>query len=97
MPKLGCEGTTAFSPDELFTAWAKGDLSAPTNNSNDLAGAISKAFGLKQADAYVYHATASVTLAQVQRIVEHGGQNNLHAWYKDGEGKVVCSTMSLYA
>ena len=57
---------------------------------NDFRTAITRAFNLKEGDAYVYHAVASVTLAQVQRVIGHGGRNGLLAWYRDGDGVAVC-------
>ena len=80
-------GTSSFEPDEFLEAWANGTTGPPKDN--DLRGAIIKAFGLKEDDIYVYHAIASVTLAQVQQVINLGDQNGLHAWYKDQNGEQV--------
>lgn len=57
--------------------------------NNDLRSAILTTFSLLQNDSYIYHAIASVTLAQVQQAIEYGGKNGLHAWYIDEDGKPV--------
>ena len=72
---------TKFDPDALFDAWRDGRKSLPSND--DLRSSILSTFDLPQKDDYVYHAIASVTLAQVQKAIEHGGKNGLHAWYLD--------------
>ena len=46
-------------------------------------------FNLPEDDNYVYHAIASVTLAQVQVAIDHGAVSGLHAWYFDREGRPV--------
>lgn len=81
------EHATSFDPDVFFDAWSP-EL---VPQDNDLESAIKKAFQLKQDDDYVYHATASVTLAQVQMAVKFGGKGRLHAWYIDSEGNEVCA------
>lgn len=42
-------------------------------------------FELPHNDSYVYHATASVTLSQVQEAINYGGKAGLHAWYLDDQ------------
>ena len=78
-------GSTIFDPNQLLDSW-KPEF-APQNDN--LKEAIQKTFGLKQNDNYVYHAIASVTLAQVQVAIEHGGSNGMHAWYRDEAGNQV--------
>jgi len=56
---------------------------------NDFRRAITTAFSLDDKDDYVYHAIASVTLEQVQQVIEAGGANGLHKWYVNSEGKSV--------
>jgi len=80
-------GSASFDPDRFFERWASGDISAPKDN--DLRSAIITAFDLKSDDDYVYHATASVTLAQVQAAINYGDRGGLLAWYTDAEGKPV--------
>lgn len=57
--------------------------------SNDLRSALHKAFSIPQNDSYVYHATASVTLSQVQTAIHAGPTHGLHDWYLDTEGHPV--------
>lgn len=84
-PTPSCEGSASFEPDAFFEAWP---TSAGIEKDN-LESLIKSQFGLKQNDSYVYHAVASVTLTQVQRVIGHGGQQGLHAWYRDTEAKPV--------
>ena len=79
-------GSAQFEPDAFFASWAK-DSNALVPQGSDLRSSIIAAFDLAQSDNYVYHAVASVTLAQVQAAIEHGGENGLHAWYPDEAGK----------
>jgi len=81
-------GSASFDPDDFFAKWASGEISAPKQD-NDLRTAIIKAFDLKSTDDYAYHATASVSLAQVQTTLNAGDRNGLLAWYIDEEGKPV--------
>lgn len=81
------EGSPSFDADALFEAWDNGQ--PPLPKDNDLRSSIIATFNLPTGDNYVYHATASVTLAQVQSAIEHGGGSGLHAWYLDSEGKPV--------
>jgi len=81
------EGASSFEPDALFEAWANGQRTLPENN--DLRSSIISTFKLPQNDNYVYHASASVTLAQVQAAINHGGGSGLRAWYLDAEGNPV--------
>ncbi|KAK4199609.1 hypothetical protein QBC40DRAFT_254944 [Triangularia verruculosa] len=87
-PFICCVGNPSFDPakgvDDHDTHQAALELS---NEKNEFEGAIRTWFGLPEAgkDDYVYHAVASVTLPQVQRVVEMGGENGLHGWY-DGQG-----------
>ena len=81
------EGASHFEPDALFEAWGKDRKSLPDND--DLKSSIISTFNLPHNDGYVYHATASVTLSQVQEAIDHGSEAGLHAWYLDDEGKPV--------
>lgn len=79
-----------FDPQKFFDDWSKrGSELLPQND--DFRASIINAFGLKESDDYIYHAIASVTLAQVQYAVSRGAGENgiLHAWYRDSEGKQV--------
>ena len=80
-------GSAAFEPDTLFARWKSGDRPLPENN--DLRNSIIHTFNLPPNDDYIYHAIASVTLAQVQQAIGHGRDKGLHDWYRDDEGNVV--------
>ncbi|KAL8831465.1 MAG: hypothetical protein Q9170_005280 [Blastenia crenularia] len=79
-------GSARFDPDAFFESWENESKSLLPQN-NDLRSSIITSFNLAQSDNYVYHAVASVTLAQVQEATEHGGEHGLHAWYPDSTGK----------
>ena len=79
-------GSVEFVPDKFFDSWG---LSKPIPNGLDMRSSITTAFNLSNNDQYVYHAIASVTLAQVQEAINNGGKHGLHAWYLDNEGNVV--------
>ncbi|KAF2136303.1 uncharacterized protein K452DRAFT_280141 [Aplosporella prunicola CBS 121167] len=68
-----------FDPDAFLATWSAAS-SLPLQN-NDLRTAIIRAFDLPPTDDYVYHAVASVTLAQVQHALGFGGKHGLHGWY----------------
>lgn len=84
-----CEAATAyFNPDAFLDAWTP-DACLP--KGNDFQGAIVRAFRLKPNDIWSYHAeSASVTLPQVQMVVNYGRQRGLHAWYLDEKKNEVC-------
>ncbi|EGP90082.1 unnamed protein product [Zymoseptoria tritici ST99CH_1A5] len=79
------EGSSTFDPDRFFEAWAKGEITAPSDN--DFKKSILTAFGLPSRDNYVYKAVAAVSLEQAQAHVAAGGNNGLHGWYKTSEGQ----------
>ena len=80
-------GASRFDPDALFDSWRDGQKSLPVQD--DLRSSILTTFNLPQSDKYIYHAMASVTLAQAQQAIEHGGKNGLHAWYRDENAQLV--------
>lgn len=75
-----------FDPDAFFQRWASEPNLPP---DSDLRSSIIKAFDLPLNDHYVYHAIASVTLANVQQAISVGSQHGLHAWYLAEDGKPV--------
>ncbi|MCJ1439162.1 hypothetical protein MMC27_008553 [Xylographa pallens] len=81
------KGAVQFNPDTFFTSWPN----RPANlfDNNNLQHAIITTFELPCNDSYVYHAIASVSLAQVQKAISHGGEAGLHAWYLDEQGKLL--------
>ena len=85
--KARTKGSFQFEPDALFESWTQSQKILPENN--DFKSSIISTFNLPQNDSYVYHATASVTLSQVQAAIDHGGKSGLHAWYLDEEGAPV--------
>ena len=89
-PKAGTVKSATFDPAQFFISWPERS-SEFLPQDNDLRKSIIRAFGLKDSDDYVYHAIASVTLAQVQHAVSRGAGENgmLHAWYRDSDGKQV--------
>lgn len=87
MPRGNTVASSDFSSDAFFERWALKEIGPPVGS--DLESSIREAFAIKTNDSYVYHATASVTLSQVQQAIGHGGQHRLHAWYIDEDGKQV--------
>ncbi|KAI4088325.1 MAG: hypothetical protein LQ339_008722 [Xanthoria mediterranea] len=85
-PQAQTIGSAEFDPDAFLASWAQ-DSPTLLPQGNDLQSSIIAAFNLAQSDSYVYHAVASVTLAQVQEAIQHGGEHGLHAWYPDEAGK----------
>ncbi|KAL8911666.1 MAG: hypothetical protein Q9171_003193 [Xanthocarpia ochracea] len=85
-PRAQTTGSADFQPDVFLASWAK-DSKTLLPQENGLRSSIIAAFSLGQSDNYVYHAVASVTLAQVQEAIEHGSDHGLHAWYFDEAGK----------
>lgn len=79
-------GSAQFDPEAFFQRWASEPNFPP---DGDLRSSIIKAFDLPLSDHYVYHAIASVTLADVQQAISSGGRHGLHAWYLDEVGKPV--------
>ncbi|OAR02796.1 hypothetical protein LLEC1_00196 [Akanthomyces lecanii] len=81
-----CAGSAGFEPSAVA-----GDDTMQTQidellKNDDLLGASRVLFKLPNGDDYTYHANASVTLAQAQHIVQLGGINGLHSWYKSTDG-----------
>ena len=89
-PQAQSVKSASFDPTLFFDAWPEQSVELLPHD-NDFRTSIINAFGLKDSDNYVYHATASVTLAQVQQVVNQAGGESgmLHAWYRDPEGKQV--------
>jgi len=91
-----CVGSTpAFNPSAAICddKTHKRALRA-LENDNDLDTAIRTWFHIPKDDGYVYHAIASITLAQMQAMIRLGGKNGLHNWYegcRDEKGEKVCN------
>ncbi|KJZ75929.1 hypothetical protein HIM_04753 [Hirsutella minnesotensis 3608] len=82
----GCVGNPSFRPQEVIKDAHLQKQARELLANNQLAAASRLLLGLPDADAYVYHATASVGLAQVQEVVNMGGVNGLHSWYRAEDG-----------
>lgn len=86
-PPASTIGSKAFHPEALFEDEALLDEARSHLLRNDLKTAVITAFRLPKEDEYVYHATASVTLSQVQTAIHAGPSHGLHDWYLDTESK----------
>ncbi|KAM3504948.1 hypothetical protein MY11210_008163 [Beauveria gryllotalpidicola] len=84
--KQYCAGSAGFEPSLVSGDDALHVEIAELLADNDLVGASRVLFKLPNNDDYVYHATASVSLVQVQHIVRLGGVNGLHNWYRMIDG-----------
>ena len=84
--KARTTGSAKWEPDVFFETW---ESSKTLPKDDDLRTSIISAFNLSNRDSYVYHAIASVSLAEVQEAIKNGNENGLHAWYLDTEGKAV--------
>jgi hypothetical protein len=81
-----CAGSSSFDPEAVVRDHQLLDQAAAHLKNNDLQSAIRTYFSLPQDDKYVYHAITSVTVSQVQHVVNLGGANGLHDWYRDPNG-----------
>ncbi|KHN94256.1 uncharacterized protein MAM_07892 [Metarhizium album ARSEF 1941] len=81
-----CVGNPSFRPDDIARNQDKLNRARDLLSKNDLYEASRVLLGLPEADVYIYHAIASVKLAQAQHVVDRGGDNGLHAWYKAEDG-----------
>lgn len=84
-----CVGSKTFRPGEIDPALQQTILKLLFQNN--LFHATCALFDIPEDDTYIYHATASVQLRQVQHVVSLGGSNGLHAWYRSEDGSVVRS------
>jgi hypothetical protein len=82
-------GSKSFNPQQLLQDEEKLKTANAFLGKDDLRSAITIYFSLPENDSYIYHAVASVTLAQVQQAILQGDQHGLHDWYKDGDGRPV--------
>lgn len=85
------EGSSSFDPDEILSEDSKSPESVLQRclKVNGLWPAITYLFNLPEDDGYVYHATASVTLEQVQKAIIAGNAHGLHDWYLGPDGKSI--------
>lgn len=87
-----CVGSDTFKPEQVAQDKALQDQVNQALLKNDLLGASRILFNLPANDDYTYHAVTSVRLAQVQHVVELGGVNGLHAWYRNEDDSFVGCT-----
>ncbi|KAK3363398.1 hypothetical protein B0T25DRAFT_596620 [Lasiosphaeria hispida] len=87
-----CVGSPTFDPETAIRNDATHEAALRALEDDDFETAIQTWFRIPDGDDYVYHAIASVTLAQVQRAVNLGGQKGLHGWYdwyRDERGEAL--------
>ncbi|KAL2430093.1 hypothetical protein ABEF95_004146 [Exophiala dermatitidis] len=82
-PAEGTDGSKTWKAAHLFEEsdaerWPKIHQHL---NQNEFRAAITTAFELPPGDSFTYHASASVSLAQVEAAIHAGRANGLHAWY----------------
>ena len=87
-----CVGSPSFRPEEAIEDTARHQQARDLLAKNDLYEASRVLLGLPERDSYTYHATASVKLAEVQNVVNLGGANGLHAWYRGEDGSPVSAS-----
>ncbi|RGP67461.1 hypothetical protein FLONG3_8509 [Fusarium longipes] len=80
-----CVGSPAFDPDEAIQDVDRQKEAVDHLLKNDLYNASRVLFQLPDPDPYTYHAITSVKLAQVQSVVNLGGTNGLHVWYRNDD------------
>ncbi|KAG5984480.1 hypothetical protein E4U55_004603 [Claviceps digitariae] len=81
-----CVGSASFQPETLIADDDKLQQAQSLLTKDDLFEASRLLFGLPERDAYTYHAMTAVRLAEVQRVVNLGGVNGLHSWYRAEDG-----------
>lgn len=90
-----CTGSSSFIPSKALQGHARHEpIIQELRATNDLETAIKTWFSIDEGDDYVYHANTSVTLSQVQGMINRGGEAGLLAWYwteKGGERQPVCT------
>lgn len=82
-------GSASFDPDDFFSKWGKDPSASIPQSDDQFRSSIVAVFNLKPSDDYVYNATASVTLSQVQQAINHGSAGGLKAWYLYDDGLQV--------
>ena len=87
MPTATTVGSKDFNPDKLISDQSILSQVSVLLKDDKFRNAILTAFSLPEGDDYIYHATASVTLTQVQAAINAGSKNGLHDWYLDENGK----------
>lgn len=86
---IHCVGSPSFNPHELILDTDRQKQAQHILAKNDLYNASRVLFGLPERDIYTYHAMTSVKLAEVQNVVNLGGKNGLHSWYRNEDASPV--------
>ncbi|KAK8927358.1 hypothetical protein H634G_05353 [Metarhizium anisopliae BRIP 53293] len=81
-----CVGNPSFRPEDIAKNQDRLKQARDLLSKNDLHQASRMLLGLPEPDVYTYHAIASVKLAEAQHVVDRGGDNGLHGWYKAEDG-----------
>ncbi|KID75384.1 uncharacterized protein G6M90_00g060000 [Metarhizium brunneum] len=81
-----CVGNPSFRPEDIAQNQDRLKQARDLLSKNDLYQASRMLLGLPEPDVYTYHAIASVKLAEAQHVVDRGGDNGLHGWYKAEDG-----------
>lgn len=84
-----CVGNPSFRPEDIAKNQDRLKQARDLLCKNDLHQASRMLLGLPEPDVYTYHAIASVKLAEAQHVVDRGGDNGLHGWYKAEDGSTV--------
>lgn len=91
-----CVGNPSFQPEEIVNDVDKLKQTQALLTKDDLYEASRLLLGLPEHDTYTYHAMTAVKLGEVQRVVNLGGVNGLHTWYRAGDGSPVRSSKQAY-
>jgi hypothetical protein len=85
-----CVGSPAFIPADVSADKARQKtVQELLAQNNDLYNASRVLLGLPENDDYTYYAMTEVKLRQVQHVVNLGGVNGLHAWYRNEDRSVI--------
>lgn len=84
-----CVGSPDFKPEDLIEDAERQKQALELLAKNDLYNASRMLLRLPDPDTYTYHAMTSVKLAQVQSVVDLGGANGLHTWYRNEDRSPV--------
>ena len=84
-----CVGSPAFQPEDLIQDVDRQKEAQDLLTKHDLYNASRVLLHLPEPDTYTYHAMTSVKLAEVQKVVNLGAANGLHAWYRNEDGSPV--------
>lgn len=84
-----CVGNPVFQPEAIVKDDDRLKEARDLLAQNDLYQASRVLLGLPERDVYTYHAVASVRLGEVQFVVNKGGENGLHDWYRNEDRSAV--------